>query len=253
MLRKWARAAGHVIQNLSQSVLRKTIVFEPYCEEDEKPTPDAIERSKLVSTPALRKMEPDSRNDGKRLRRYDQRHSRRMVPRLRGFRDRLEHDRRQASRHDHSPPADFVLGRSVQYYAFDTYKHNRSLLARNAKARAARSLHLRIRPCNITQREKLIPFPENKFLVGICKSKAGSPAGRRDAGFRSRGGGVRRTSQAIGLLNLAQVFGLAISMGKLRRQHAPQATIDRTPFATCCRTWVAQVGRLSLPLEQRSK
>src|SRR5258708_40063367 len=58
MLRTWPELRSCYIE-LVTSVLRKTIVFEPYCEEDEQPTPDAIERSKLVST-ALRKMEPDS-------------------------------------------------------------------------------------------------------------------------------------------------------------------------------------------------
>ncbi len=61
MLRTWPELRS-CYSELITSVLRKTIVFEPFHEEDEQPTPDAIEKSKLVST-ALRKMEPDSQNE----------------------------------------------------------------------------------------------------------------------------------------------------------------------------------------------
>jgi len=47
---------------LVTGVLTKKLVFEPYRDEDEKPTPQAIERCKLVSN-ALRGMDPDPARD----------------------------------------------------------------------------------------------------------------------------------------------------------------------------------------------
>src|SRR6266436_7149279 len=49
-------------QELMYGVLRKKLVYEPFHEEDEKPSDSAIERTKLVST-ALRSMQPDPAKD----------------------------------------------------------------------------------------------------------------------------------------------------------------------------------------------
>lgn len=49
-------------QELTYGVLRKKLIYEPFHEEDEKPTDSAVERMKLVST-ALRGMEPDPSRD----------------------------------------------------------------------------------------------------------------------------------------------------------------------------------------------
>ena len=49
-------------QELVYGVLRKKLIYEPAHEEDEQPSPEALDRQKLVST-ALRKMEPSAERD----------------------------------------------------------------------------------------------------------------------------------------------------------------------------------------------
>jgi phage gp29-like protein len=49
-------------QELTYGVLRKKLIYEPFHEEDEQPTPEALDRQKLVST-ALRRMEPSPERD----------------------------------------------------------------------------------------------------------------------------------------------------------------------------------------------
>src|SRR6266403_2115980 len=49
-------------QELVYGVLRKKLIYEPFHEEDEKPSDSALERMKLVST-ALRSMQPDPAKD----------------------------------------------------------------------------------------------------------------------------------------------------------------------------------------------
>ena len=53
---------SNCFDELTAGVLAKKLVFEPYHEEDEKPTSSAIERCGLVST-ALRNMDPDPAYD----------------------------------------------------------------------------------------------------------------------------------------------------------------------------------------------
>ncbi|HEY4414478.1 MAG TPA: DUF935 family protein [Verrucomicrobiae bacterium] len=57
MLDSWPELAA-CYQELVESVQRKTLIFEPYAEEGQKPTPEAVERMKVVSA-ALRNMQPN--------------------------------------------------------------------------------------------------------------------------------------------------------------------------------------------------
>ena len=61
MLKSWPELLA-CYQELIESVIRKKLVYEPYCEEDEKPTPSSIEKQKVVAT-ALRRMQPDATRD----------------------------------------------------------------------------------------------------------------------------------------------------------------------------------------------
>jgi phage gp29-like protein len=56
MLDSWPELAT-CVQELTYGVKRREIIFDPFTEEDEKPTDSAVEKTKLVST-VLRKMNP---------------------------------------------------------------------------------------------------------------------------------------------------------------------------------------------------
>jgi phage gp29-like protein len=61
MLKTWPELLACYTE-LIYGVLRKKLVYEPYHEEDEKPTPSAIEKQKLVAC-AIRSMTPDPARD----------------------------------------------------------------------------------------------------------------------------------------------------------------------------------------------
>ncbi|EDY16693.1 Mu-like prophage protein gp29-like protein [Chthoniobacter flavus Ellin428] len=61
MLDTWPELSA-CAQELTLGVSRLKLIFEPFTEEDEDPTPSAIERCKLVSS-ALRRMQPDAAAD----------------------------------------------------------------------------------------------------------------------------------------------------------------------------------------------
>jgi phage gp29-like protein len=61
MLDTWPELAA-CKQELLYGISRRELQFDPYTEEDEKPTPNAIEREKLV-TEALRNMQPQAEAD----------------------------------------------------------------------------------------------------------------------------------------------------------------------------------------------
>ena len=61
MLDTWPELA-QCKQELVYGVTRRELMFDPYVEEDEKPTPNAIEREKVV-TAALRNMRPNAAAD----------------------------------------------------------------------------------------------------------------------------------------------------------------------------------------------
>jgi phage gp29-like protein len=61
MLDTWPELAA-CTQELSYGVSRLKMIYEPFAEEDEDPTPSAVERCKLVSS-AMRRMAPDAASD----------------------------------------------------------------------------------------------------------------------------------------------------------------------------------------------
>lgn len=61
MLKTWPELL-QCYSELIEGVLRKKLIYEPYHEEDEKPTDSAIEKMKVVSC-ALERMEPDPTQD----------------------------------------------------------------------------------------------------------------------------------------------------------------------------------------------
>jgi hypothetical protein len=199
MLKTWPELLA-CYQELIESVIRKKLVYEPYCEEDEKPTPSAIEKQKVVAT-ALHRMQPDAARDDSDLEAT--------------LRDVLDawfrgvavneivwqniYDKQVGS--IMAPKSTFAV--DPTNYGFDA---DGSLGLRSNKSRDAG-----VWPYSTTntvpQPNQLQPFPEHKFLIAMHKASGGSPLG----------GALLRplawwwcaaNFSSDWLLNLAQLFGL---------------------------------------------
>ena len=199
MLKTWPELLA-CYSELIESVIRKKLVYEPYCEEDEKPSDSAIEKMKVVAT-ALRRMQPDPTRDDSDLEQT--------------IRDILDAwfrgvavseviwqslDDKQVGTIV-APKTTFAV--DPTNYGFST---DGTLGLRNNKSR-----DLGVWPFSTTtanpQQDQLQPFPEHKFLIAMHKASGGSPLG----------GALLRplawwwcavNFSSDWLLNLAQVFGL---------------------------------------------
>jgi len=217
MLRTWPELRS-CYSELITSVLRKTIVFEPFHEEDEQPTPDAIEKSKLVSA-ALRKMESDSQNDGND---FEGTIKDLLDAWFRGYAvsEIVWHTIEDAQLSIIQVPRTTFWVDPVNY-AFDV---NSSIgLIPQMKSQggyypfATTATQDQMRQTT----PSLIPFPDYKFLVGICKSKAGSPlAGAMMVPLAWWWCAANFSSDW--LLNLAQVFGLPFRWANYEVNAAPE-------------------------------
>src|SRR6266403_1290611 len=220
MLRTWPELRSCYAE-LVTSVLRKTIVFEPFHEEDEQPTPDAIEKSKLIST-ALRKMEPDSQNDGND---FEGTIKDILDAWFRGYAvsEVVWHVVDDPQLKTIQVPRTTFWVDPVNY-AFDV---NSSIgLIPDKKSQTGFYPFATTATQSYSQNTAptLIPFPDYKFLVGICKSKAGSPlAGAMMVPLAWWW--CAATFSSDWLLNLAQVFGLPFRWANYETT-APQATVD---------------------------
>ena len=199
MLKTWPELLA-CYQELIESVIRKKLVYEPYCEEDEKPTPSAIEKQKVVAT-ALRRMQPDAARDDSDLEGT--------------IRDVLDAWFRGVAVSEivwqniddkqvgtiMAPKSTFAV--DPTNYGFDA---EGSLGLRTNKSRDA-GVWPYSTTTTIPQPNQLQPFPENKFLIAMHKASGGSPLG----------GALLRplawwwcaaNFSSDWLLNLAQLFGL---------------------------------------------
>jgi phage gp29-like protein len=215
MLRTWPELSA-CCQELTYGVMRKKLIFEPFCDEDEKPTPGAIERQKIVST-ALKEMQPDAENDGNDL---DGTLKNILDGWLRGVSvSEIVWETIDAAKLGTiaAPRTTFWVQPTQYAFAWDN-----SIGLRPRKERSGGGVY----PFSTTSSQPVIvdPFPPNKFLVAIHKAKTGSPLGGPllvplawwwcAANFSSDW-----------LLNLAQVFGLPFRWANYDA-NAPQATID---------------------------
>lgn len=217
MLKTWPELLACYTE-LTQGVLRKKLIFEAYCEEDEKPTPSADERMKVVST-ALNRMEPDPTRD-------DQALEGTLKDILDGwFRGMAVSEIVWQTIDD---PQVGTIAAPKSTYSVDTTNYafsNEGVLGlRSDKSKNA----MGIWPYSTTSVQPipsdLVPFPPNKFLIALHKVSAGGVV----AGALLRPLAwwwCAANFSSDWLLNLAQVFGLPFRWANYDT-NAPQATID---------------------------
>jgi len=216
MLRTWPELSA-CSNELFEGVLRKKLVFEPFCEEDEKPTPSAIEKTKLISA-ALREMEPDSENDGNDL---EGTLKNILDAWIRGF------------------SVSEVVWNSIDVNAVGTITAPRTTFWVQPVAYAfASDNRIGLAPVNsngygipypfttTNPRETVVqPFPPNKFLIAIHKAKSGSPlAGPLFVPLAWWWCAANFSSDW--LLNLAQLFGLPFRWGAYPRGTPDDAKVN---------------------------
>ncbi len=199
MLKTWPELLA-CYQELIESVIRKKLVYEPYCEEDEKPTPSSLEKQKVVAT-ALRRMQPDATRDDSDLEGT--------------IRDVLDAwfrgvavseivwqsvDDKQVGTIT-APKSTFAVDPTNYGFATDGSLGLRSDKSKDAGVWPYSTTTLNPAP------NQLQPFPEHKFLIAMHKASGGSPLG----------GALLRplawwwcaaNFSSDWLLNLAQLFGL---------------------------------------------
>lgn len=246
-------------QELKFAVLRKKVIFEPYREEDAEPTPDALEKMKVVSA-ALRKMRPDAAADENALPKvqFDL-----LDAWFKGV-SLQEIDWHQVRCGNlgeiWGPRATFWV--HPVCYAWDMEgrlglrRELDGLMNRAGFGGQRPSAHTPLWNAATWQSRPtdVIPFPPHKFLVAIQKAKSG-PA---------LGGALLRplawwwcaaNFSADWLMNLAQVFGLPF-----RWANYAQGTAQQTVDAICdmlenmgSAGWAAFPEGTTLELKEASK
>lgn len=214
MLDTWPELAA-CAQELEDGVMERDVIFEPWSDEDEEPTPTAQERCRLVSA-ALRRMQPDAAADENDLEGT--------------LRDILDGWFRgvAALEVDWQMAASGALGQFIAPRA--TWWVHPVCFAWDGNGRLGLRVDAGAQMRNLAGGLALGPpavvgaMPQHKFLIGIHKAKSGS----------ALGGALLRplawwwcaaNFSADWLLNLAQVFGLPFRWANYE-PHAPQATVD---------------------------
>lgn len=184
MLGTWPVLAS-CVQELTYGIQRKKLIFEPYAEEDEQPSPSAVEKSKLVCE-ALYNMQPDPASD--------------------------ENDFEQTIRDLISAWFVGVSVCEIVWIRNETgvvpqltqWAHPKYLAFNDAAQVGLLS--------NVQGKSQWVQFPDNKFLIGIHKSKSSSPASaallRPLAWYW-----CANNFSNDWLLNLAQLFGIPWRVG----------------------------------------
>ncbi len=212
----WTRLRKNVLE-LKNGVLNLNRMFEPFAEEDEEPTDSAKERSRLVSS-AIRRMSPEPAADEN------------------GF-DGMIFDILDAWFKGVSvQEIDWQIVRAGQLGDItaprSTYWVHPVCYAWSMEGRLGLRSDAagRLSPGNISgpsyqpMPSSVMPFPDDKFLISICKTKSGT----------ALGGALLRplawwwcasNFSADWLLNLAQVFGLPFRWANYD-PNAPQETVD---------------------------
>lgn len=197
MLDNWPELSA-AWQELTYGVTRREIVFEPFTEEDEKPTDDAVERAKLVSG-VMRRMNPRVEEDENGLKDT----VRDLLDGwLRGF--VVLEVMWQTIELSETAGGGFGTGpRATAWVQPQTYGFNQEGVMGYNTAQQYTDTSLYSAPSQM----QLEPFQPDKFLVGIHKVKSGTPLGgpmlRTLAWWW-----VAANFSSDWLLNLAQVFGL---------------------------------------------
>lgn len=248
----WPELAA-CVQELKNAVMRKRPTFSPYREEEEEPTPSAVEKQKVASA-ALRRMMPEVAADenaigGLQFDILDAWFKGLSVQEI-DWTNGVDGDLNilQSAR-----LGEFVAPRSTifihpQHYAWGM--DGKLGLRLNAAGSGLPTYTTAWQP----SATEVTPFPQYKFIVAIHKAKSGS----------AQVGALLRplawwwcaaNFSADWLMNLAQVFGLPFRWANYQ-QGAPQATID----AICSmlenmgsNAWAAFPEGTTLELKEASK
>jgi phage gp29-like protein len=214
MLDTWPELAA-CKQELLYGVTRRELQYDPYMEEDGKPTPNAIEREKVV-TEALRNMQPraDAQEDG-----LDGTIENIMDAWFRGISvlELLWHNTDTLNQGMITAPRCTKFADPVAY-AFN----EDGILGLTTEQKPP------VYPGDTSRvyqtKQVVVPFPDYKFLVAIHKAKSGSPIG----------GALLRplawwwcaaNFSSDWLLNLAQIFGLPFRWANYAAS-APEETVS---------------------------
>ncbi len=217
MLKTWPELLA-CYNELIAGVLKKQLIFEPYKEDDEPPTPSAVEKSKLVSC-AIRRMDPDPSQAG------DTDITGTISDVLDAwFRGQSVSEIIWQSVDDPTVGTIWAPKATANVdptnYGFNSFG---TLGLRRDNGKSAGVWPYQTTSLN-PQPSVIDPFPENKFLIAMHKASAGSQTG----------GALLRplawwwcaaNFSSDWLLNLAQVFGLPFRWANYDT-NAPQATID---------------------------
>lgn len=217
MLDTWPELAA-CSQELTLGVSRLKMIVEPFAEEDEDPTPNALERAKLVSS-ALRRMRPDAAADDNNVKGT-------MRDICDGWFRGVTTLEINWQTIDSPKLGTFVAPQStfwVHPVCFAFGQDGRLGLRTDAKGQ--------ISPANLggmsyqPAPSSVGEFPEHKFLIAIHKAKSGTALG--SALLRPLAWWwCAANFSADWLLNLAQIFGLPFRWANYDPT-APQETVDR--------------------------
>lgn len=249
MLDSWPELAA-CYQELVESVQRKTLIFEPYAEEGQRPTPEAVERMKVVSA-ALRNMRPRAEADENDLDgtikdilsgwfigqvvqeiswedpQNEEALNTLTIP--------ITDEKQVTTELDIiAPRCTFWVHPVCVAWSMDGTLGLRTEINDLRQATKSATANSRSRSetggsvwntTSFQPRPTLVDgFPPNKFLIGINKAKSGTALG----GARLRvlaWWWCASNFSAEWLMNLAQLFGLPIRWANYD-QNAPQETID---------------------------
>jgi phage gp29-like protein len=212
MMDSWPELSA-AVQELTYGVTRREIIFDPFTEEDEKPTASAVERTKLVSA-VMRRMQPMAEQDENGLKGT-------VTDLMDGWFRGIVVMEVMWDTFD-LPTIGMATGpRATAWVQPQTYGFNQQgVLGYNTAQYYTDTSAQYYAPSQL----QLDPFPPDKFLVGIHKVKSGSPLG---------GPMLRALAwwwcaanfSADWLLNLAQVFGLPFRWATYPGA-APTATVN---------------------------
>lgn len=217
MLDTWPELAA-CSQELTLGVSRLKMIVEPFAEDDEDPTPSALERSKLVSS-ALRRMRPDAAADDNNLPGTLRDLCDAWFRGVTALEINWQSIESAALGTMIAPTSTFWV--HPVCYAFG--QDGRLGLRVDAKGQLSPAnlggASLQPSPAAIGE------FPEHKFLIAIHKAKSGTALG--SALLRPLAWWwCAANFSADWLLNLAQIFGLPFRWANYDPT-APQETVDR--------------------------
>src|SRR5215831_4425250 len=203
------------VRELTYGVQRRELIFEPFTEEDEKPTDSAIERTKTVSA-VMRRMQPRAEEDENGL-------TATVADLMDGWFRGVVVMEVMWQTIDAGASGMATGPRATAWVQPTTYGFNQLGILGYNPGGNYQDTTLYTAPNQV----QLEPFPPDKFLIGVHKMKSGSPLGGPMLRCLAWWWCAANFS-CDWLLNLAQVFGLPF-----RWATYPTASAEATVAAVC--------------------